>query len=153
MLSVAAPRFDLVECNTEQEREFIAALHLRAVAGNWYADSWLRTNRLIIAVYPLERTLRVDFDGTTIIFGDDETHQFVTDLDSAKGATVVKGKPIAELAEIAADWIERETWRTRASHVVSAVIVAIAAVGLIAMLFVKLGKLALWTIQSLGVFG
>jgi hypothetical protein len=113
MVPVAAPRFDLRECNTESERIFVEALHARAIAGGWYADSWRRPDRVILSVDRIRgnavvRTLRVDFDGVAVLFGDDETHQFVTDLDPALGTTRVTGRPPAELAGVAADWLERE---------------------------------------------
>jgi hypothetical protein len=149
VITVVAPRFDLAHCNTEQEREFIEALHRRAIAGGWYADSWLRRDRVIFSVCRIDtarncvtRTLRVDFDGAAIIFGDDETHQFVTDLDPAKGATIVKGRPIAELAGIAADWLERKTWSWRAYYFASVLIVWIAAGGLVSALLFRLAVTA-----------
>jgi hypothetical protein len=118
MIPVRAPRFDATECNTELEREFIEALHARAVRGGWYADSWPRADRFLLSVTILDqlakcvvRTLRVDFDGVAVTFGDDETHQFVTNLDPSQGAAVVSGLPITELADIAANWLEREMHR------------------------------------------
>jgi hypothetical protein len=116
MLPVTAPRFYLAECNSEAERAFVEALHARAEAGRWGADSWPRPDRVVLSVCRIRdncvvRTLRVDFDGQTVAFGDDETHQFVTDLDTALGATVVAGRPPAELAGLAADWLEGEMAR------------------------------------------
>jgi hypothetical protein len=113
MVPVAAPRLDIVECNSEAERAFIEALHARAEASGWYADSWSRPDRVVLSLCRIRRncvvrTLRVDFDGRTLTFGDDETHQFVTDLDQARGAIVIAGRPPAELAGVAADWLESE---------------------------------------------
>lgn len=115
MVSVVADRFDLTECNSEAERAFIEALHARAEAGGWYADSWPRDDRIVLSVCRIRskcvvRTLRVDFDGRAVAFGDDETHQFVTDLNPAL-ATVIAGRPPAELAGLAADWLEGEMAR------------------------------------------
>lgn len=122
MVTVSAPRFDLDECNSEAERAFVEALHARAEAGGWFADSWrVWGDRLTLSVCPCDnepeyncvlRTLRVDFDGTVVRFGPDETHQFVTDLDPARpGVSVLSGLPVAELAAAAADWLEREMSR------------------------------------------
>ncbi len=115
MVPVVAPRFDLAVCNSDREREFVEALHDRATSGGWYADSWPRPDRIIVSVCRIDgaqrcvsRTLRVDFDGASVAFGDDETHQFVTDLDPARGAKILTGLPPAELAGVAADWLEVE---------------------------------------------
>jgi hypothetical protein len=119
MVPVAAPRFDLAECNTDAEATFVSALHARAEAGGWYADSWLWDDRVIISVDVSDperncvlRTLRVDFRDGAVAFGPDETHQFAADLDPARpGVFVMAGLPAAELAGAAADWLERETGR------------------------------------------
>jgi hypothetical protein len=127
MVQVSAPRFDLVECNSEAERVFIEALHARAVAGGWFADAWrVWEGRLTLSVCPCDRepecncvlrTLRVDFDGTSVRFGPDETHQFVTDLDPDRpGVSVLSGRPIAELAANAANWLELEMQRPIVRH-------------------------------------
>ena len=60
------------------------------------------------------RLLRVDFDGAAIACGEDETHQFVTDLHAGcDGFTgwVGFGCSPRELAGPAADWIESELRR------------------------------------------
>jgi len=119
MVSVAAPRSNIDECNSESERAFIEALHGRAAAGGWYADGWPREDRFMLSVclsdpdfLSVLRTLRVDYDGESVTFGTDETHQFATDLDPARpDVTVVRGRPVAELAAAAADWLEREMRR------------------------------------------
>jgi len=119
MIPVAAPRFDITECRNERERAFIEALHARAVSGGWCADWWPRTDRLMLSVSPIDpdhnlvlRTLRIDFDGSAVQFGPDETHQFATDLDSARAGVYERsGQPVTELADAAADWLERELRR------------------------------------------
>jgi len=122
MVPVAAPRFDLDECDSEAERVFIEAVHARAEAGGWCADAWrVRAGCITLAVCPSDndpkynvvlRALRVDFDGSTVWFGEDETYQFVTALDPARpGVFVRSDRPIAELASVAADWLEREMRR------------------------------------------
>jgi hypothetical protein len=126
MVPVVAPRFDLAACNSEAERAFIEAIHARAEAGGWYADAWPRAERVVLSVCPFDsdpayncvlRTLRVDFDGAAVWFGPDETHQFVTDLDPARpGVSVLSGRPVAELAAAAADWLEGELRRPIVRH-------------------------------------
>jgi hypothetical protein len=86
----------------------------------------LRDDRIILSVCPRDpepeyncvlRTLRVDFDGTTVWFGPDETHQFVTDLDPARlGVSVLSRRPVGELAAAATDWLEREMRRSIVRH-------------------------------------
>ncbi len=120
MVKVVALRFDLDECNNEREKEFIDLLHARAEAGGWYADSWQRDDRIIIAVdihdrqrNGVLRMLRVDYDGSALAVGPDETYQLVTDLDPARSGVVVwRDRPVAELAALAADWLEREMSRS-----------------------------------------
>jgi hypothetical protein len=127
MVPVTAPRFDLDECNNDAERAFIQALHARAEAGGWHADVWrVWDDRLTLSVCPCDsdpkyncvlRTLRIDFDGATVRFGPDETHQFATDLDPARAAvSLLSGQPVAELATAAADWLEREMRRPIVRH-------------------------------------
>jgi hypothetical protein len=119
VVKVVAPRFDLDECNSEREREFIELLHSRAEAGGWYADSWPRDDRIIITVDICDpsrncvlQMLRIDFDGSGLALGPDETCQLVTDLDPARrGVVVLRDRPVAELAAAAADWLEREMSR------------------------------------------
>jgi hypothetical protein len=116
MVPVVAPRFALTQCNNEREREFIEALHGRAKAGRWYADSWPRADRVIVTVDICDpdrncvlRMLRIDFTGRAVAFGPDETYQLVTDLDPRRpGVFIVEGRPEAELADAAGDWLERE---------------------------------------------
>ena len=119
MIKVDAPRFDVVECRDERERDFVEAIHSRAEAGSWFADVWPRDNRFVLTVCPGDseyncvlRTLRIDFDGIAVSFGPDETHQLVTDLDPARpGVSVMSGRPPAELALSAAIWLEQEMRR------------------------------------------
>ena len=121
MVPVIAPQFDLNECNSLREREFVEAIHARAETGGWYADSWPHDDRIVLSLSPCDRdpaynfvlrTLRVDFDGTAVWFGPDETHQFATDLDPARpGVNVLYERPVGELAAAAADWLEREMRR------------------------------------------
>jgi hypothetical protein len=118
-VAVRAERFGIDECNSAAERDFLKALHARAAAGGWFADGWPRDDRVIITVCPSDdtyrcvlRTLRVDFDGSSVSFGTDDTHQLVNDLDPLRvDVTVVRGRPIAAMADIAADWLEREMGR------------------------------------------
>ena len=124
MINVVAPRFDLHECRSECEREFIDLLHSRAEAGAWYADSWPRDDRIIITVDICDperngvlRMLRVDYDGSTLTFGRDETCQLATDLDPSRaGVIVMRDRSIADLAAAAADWLEREMSRPIVRH-------------------------------------
>jgi hypothetical protein len=126
MVPVLAPRFGLTACNSESERAFIEAMHHRSEAGGWYLDAWVWDDRVVLAVSPgdrtpsynlILRTLRVDFDGRSVRFGPDETHQFATDLDSARpGVHVLSGRPVAELADAASDWLEREMRRPIVRH-------------------------------------
>src|SRR5262245_16270314 len=126
MVPVVAPRFDLTACNNEPERTFIEAMHHRSEAGGWYPDVWVRDDRVVLAVSPgdqtpgynlILRTLRVDFDGRAVRLGPDETHQFATDLDPARaGVHVLSERPVAELADAAADWVEREMRRPIVRH-------------------------------------
>ncbi|QDT14917.1 hypothetical protein [Alienimonas californiensis] len=122
MIPVFAPRFDLDECRSDAERAFVEALHARADAGGWFADSWrVWDDRLTVSVCVCDsepeyncvlRTLRVDFDEGAVQFGPDETHQFATDLDPARpGVSALSGLPIVDLAAAAADWLEREIRR------------------------------------------
>ncbi len=93
MIPVVAPRFHLDTCNTEIERDFIEALHVRSKTAAWFPDAWVWNDRVVIAVYSsdvtpeyniLLRTLRVDFYGQELRCGPDETHQFVTDLNVSR---------------------------------------------------------------------
>ncbi|MGV3755621.1 MAG: hypothetical protein ACO1QS_09595 [Verrucomicrobiota bacterium] len=118
MIAVNAPELGLDVCRNEREREFLELLNIRAGKGSWASDvSWLEDDKIVLAVSPFDldpkhncvlRTLRIDFYGQRVICGDDETHQFSTDLDPARPDVVVaEGTPV-ELAELAADWLERE---------------------------------------------
>jgi hypothetical protein len=136
MVPVDAPRFRLAECNTDSERLFIEALHARSVAGGWVADSWPQPDRIIVSICRqnsggISHTLRVDFDGASIKYGYDETQQFVTEMSPADGAKVATGRSPAELAGVAADWLEREmtSWRTALAESVQAGAIALAVVG------------------------
>lgn len=120
MTNVFAPRFDLVECSNEREREFIEVLHARAEVGGWFADSWPpRDDRLILTVDLSDseclcvlRMLRVDYTGDAVLLGQDETYQLATDLDPANpGVVEVSRRPVGELAFAAAAWLEREMGR------------------------------------------
>lgn len=123
-IKMEAPRFDLAQCRNPAEREFINALHARAEAGGWFADSWPVPGKIIVSVDIVDaaancvlRMLRVDFDGSSLIYGRDETFQLVTDLDPASlDVVVVADKPPADLANIAADWLEREMRRPVVCH-------------------------------------
>ena len=122
MIPFEAPLFDLVECNSEQEKEFIEILHNRAKIGGWTADSWPAEDRIILSVdisdpdpayRVILRTLRIDFDGMTTWLGPDETFQLVTNLNpDHPDVTVLSGISIFEAATRAADWLEKEIWRS-----------------------------------------
>jgi len=124
MVPIAAPRFNLDECHTDDEAAFVLAMHDRAVAGGWHADSWLWDDRVIITVDISDaerncvlRMLRVDYHGGAVAFGPDETYQLATDLDPRRpGVFVMEGQPVADLAAAAADWLEREMARPIARH-------------------------------------
>jgi len=119
-----APRFDIDECRNQAEHEFINALHARAEAGLWFADSWLEPDKIIVTVNIMDaeancvlRMLRVDFDGTALTYGRDETCQLTTFLDPTRpDVVVIADKPPAGLAEIAADWLEHEMRRPVVRH-------------------------------------
>ena len=122
---VHAPRFDVQECRDDVAREFVERLHQRAERGDWYADSWSHLrDRVVIAVTLTDRerrlalrTLRADYVGPHLLLGEDETQQFATDLDPARpGVTLVtEGRP-QDLADAAADWLEREMARPVVRH-------------------------------------
>ena len=138
MVPVDAPRFRLAECNTDSERLFIEALHARSVAGGWVADSWPQPDRIIVSICRqnsggISHTLRVDFDGTSLKYGYDETQQFVTELSPAHGAKEATGRSPVELAGVAADWLEREmtSWRTALAESVRAGVGGLAIVGVL----------------------
>lgn len=119
LMQVQAPRFDLDECNTEAEREFIEALHLRAEVRGWYADGRRREDRVIVTIDVLDRefncslrTLRVDFNGSVMLAGPDETGQLASDLDADRSEVVsIRDCAPQVLADAAADWLEREMFR------------------------------------------
>ncbi len=126
MVKVSAPRFDLDECRDATERDFVEALHTRAEAGAWWADAWLRDDRIILTIdicdSDLEyncvlRMLRVDFDGAMLTLGADETYQLVTDLDPKRTDVIsMRDQSPAILANAAADWLERELGREIERH-------------------------------------
>ena len=118
------PRLDFDETRTPSEREFLDVLHARAEAGSWFGEAWPRDDKIIITASPSDRerncvlrTLRIDFDGTTLTLGDDETHQLVTDLDPARPGVLSRtGFQPGELAHFAADWLEKELRRVIERH-------------------------------------
>jgi hypothetical protein len=58
------------------------------------------------------RMLRIDFDGSRVVVGPDETYQLVTNLNlDHPGVMAIGGRSIRELADIAADWLETEMRR------------------------------------------
>jgi hypothetical protein len=113
------PRFGVDVCETDERREFLESLHAIAEAHGWYGDGWERDDRFIVTVCPCDpehncvlRTLRVDFFRGSVAVGADETHQLVTDLDPRRPEVqVVRDQPVAALAKVAADWLEREMSR------------------------------------------
>jgi hypothetical protein len=118
-MKVHAPRFDLHECNSEAEREFIETLHSRAAAHGWHADGWPRDDRVVVTIDVSDRefkfslrTLRVDFDGLVMLAGRDETGQLASDLDVGRDDVVsMRDRAPHALADAAADWLEREMAR------------------------------------------
>lgn len=100
-------------CRNELERRFLERLNDRAEKGNWCADCWSHlTDHVLISIYlpgDKARSLRVDFFGSRLLLGYDETHQFVTELnpDNPLVTVVPDGTP-EQLAVIAADWLESE---------------------------------------------
>ncbi|MGA2498291.1 MAG: hypothetical protein ABSH20_11155 [Tepidisphaeraceae bacterium] len=114
-VAVNAPRFDVTECRDQPERRFLERLSARATRGGWFADSWSHlSDHVIISIVirrqgVVTRPLRADFFGSRLVLGDDETHQFVTELNAGlPGVTVVPTGAPEELAEIAADWLESQ---------------------------------------------
>jgi len=114
MVTVNAPRFEITECNNELERQFIELIHLRSEADGWYPGVvWTHDDRLVLGVDIIDcelncvlRSLRVDFYGQKVLFGDDETYQFVTDLDPYRsGVSMLSNRPVQEMAGIVADWL------------------------------------------------
>lgn len=118
-MKVHAPRFELDECNSDAEREFIESLHSRAIAAGWHAYARQREDRVVVTIELIDRefncclcTLRVDFDGSVMLAGPDETGQLVTDLDVVRDDVVSAcDQAPPALANAAADWLEREMIR------------------------------------------
>jgi hypothetical protein len=105
----------------EEEREFMTALNARAA--EWklfgmYEDDWIMFydgEVLSLGVYIYSfRDLRIDLTETSLLLGEDETHQYVTKLNSNAQGVIEYNKTdytTAQLAEIAADWITHELSR------------------------------------------
>jgi hypothetical protein len=108
----------LDDYRSDYEREFLEALYLRAKVAGWAGDAqaWALAPYLIVTVdllYPetnvVHRTLRVDFDGSSVVVGYDPTLQLVGDLDRTRPDVYqLSGCSIPEMAAFAADWIESE---------------------------------------------
>ena len=106
----------LDQYRSETERTFLEALHRRAEAAGWYGDAWPLDQCLAVSVTlkdptcsAVRRTLRIDFNGTTVLVGDDSTHQLVENLDpSMPDVLELSSSSVSDLAGLAADWIERE---------------------------------------------
>lgn len=115
---VVAPRLLQDSCRDQLERRFLEQLNYRAEKGGWYADSWSHLSDHVVISIALTkgnavvRTTRVDFFGTRLVLGLDETHSFVTELNPASPdvKVVSTGAPEA-LADVAADWLESEIAR------------------------------------------
>lgn len=124
--------FKIDDSYSDAEREFLQTMLARAQA--WVTiglspdDVWLldveRPLILCVDVCDPEskgglRTLRVDFDGVSVIAGEDETGQMSTDLDITHPDVLfrhdVEGTPNF-FATIAADWIEQELRRPIERH-------------------------------------
>jgi hypothetical protein len=106
----------LDDYRSQAEREFLEALHLRSQAAGWFGEAWPQPRYLTVTVTlfaatgsTLRRTLRIDFGGSSVVVGDDPTHQLVDDMDRSRPDVFeASGQSIPELATFAADWIERE---------------------------------------------
>ncbi|HEY1068682.1 MAG TPA: hypothetical protein VGE52_21340 [Pirellulales bacterium] len=118
MVPVVAPRFYVEEpheCNDERERAFIEALHSCTENSDCSWESWPRPDRFLLSHSKIVqgcvvRTLRIDFDGSVVWLGDDETHQFATDLDASRpDVYLLEGFPVHVLAAAAAYWMEYQT--------------------------------------------
>lgn len=126
MIAVNAPELGPDVCRNEYEREFLESLNLRAERGSWApCAAYLWDDRIMLAVCLIDldpahnrvlRDLRIDFFGQYVLCGDDETGQYATDLDPTHSDVVIaEGTPL-ELAEFAADWLEREMKRVIVRH-------------------------------------
>lgn len=120
MVKVNAPRFEVTECNTVVEREFIELLHARSGVDGWCPCLlWTNDDRVVMGVDIADgernlilRSLRIEFTGDAVTFGEDETYQFVTDLrPNTPGTHVLSNCSVPEMANTVADWLLRETRR------------------------------------------
>ncbi len=112
---------DIDQCRTPEEKEFALAILARAEAGGWYGDLWFFEDPLILSVTLFEDregwypcvfcTLRADFYGKRVVVGKDPTHQLVSLLDSTSTDANFESDSPVELAQFAADWLEREMRR------------------------------------------
>lgn len=116
MFRIDPPVFGLDECRSENERQFIIELEKLS---NWYLDFMPHEMRTVLYASPVDRdynlvlrTLRVDYDGSTLWLGPDETHQFSTDLAvGQRGVSTHSDQSPIELAAIAAKWLNHELRR------------------------------------------
>jgi hypothetical protein len=117
----SALAFGLQGGRDPSESKFVSVLHSRAVTGGWYADADARPadDRLTLTVEVIDsdakavlRVLRVDYTGEQVVVGEDETYQLATELDPTRASVHSKTSgSVAELAEFAADWLEKELER------------------------------------------
>lgn len=105
----------LTHYRTEEEREFLEALQVRAEAAGWYADAWPRANSITLSVTvndvstgELAATLRIDFDGRKISVGYDPTHQLLDEWEPWPPDDDNERRSSRELAADAANWIEMQ---------------------------------------------
>lgn len=118
-LMVECPRLDPdgIACHNDAERQFVLALNTLAAESGWFAESWQDRGRVVITVDVVVpglvvRMLRVDFDGTTLLCGPDETLQLATDLDPRRpDVHRWSGESPPELAARAAAWLASQLAR------------------------------------------
>ena len=120
------------DCPSESAWSFISALCEHASEwtslgispqdGFYQADTGLIT--LGISINDEERNcivrdLRIDFDGSKTVMGEDETHQYVTDLIPGERGAIeysLPGGSPEDHAQLAATWLATEMRRTIERH-------------------------------------
>ena len=105
----------------EHSSEWIA-LGISPQNGFFQADDGLITLGISISDEErrcIVRDLRIDFDGSRVVMGEDETHQYVTDLvPGERGAVEHRLHDAAphDYAQLAAAWLATETRRIIERH-------------------------------------
>lgn len=124
--------FHTDECPAQWEIEFLHALYVHAQQwqhlGISFDDMLMqRDDSLLTVAFDVSskeyrkvlRMLRIDFYGTRILLGDDETYQLVTDLNPQNLNVIsfedINGTPQA-FADFAAQWLLREASRAIELH-------------------------------------